>query len=208
MGNINKGIKSLIVDFGGVLVGLDRDRCIERFRSSGVDDVENLIKFYVQDDLFGKHEKGLIDDAQFRAGLRAATSGIQPSDEEIDAAWNAFLTDVPRCKLDALKDKRASGCKVFLLSNTNHIHWTYAVKHFFSDEGYSLDDCFDQVFLSYEMKMVKPDPSIFKAVLDTTGAEACETLFIDDSEANCRTAQSLGINIIHATPGVDWTKMI
>lgn len=208
MGSKDNSIKNLIVDFGGVLVGLDRNRCISRFKALGVEDIDGLINFYVQNDLFGRHEKGAIDDAQFRDGLRAATDTTNPSDDEIDEAWNAFLTDVPRHKLDALKRKRAEGFKVFLLSNTNNIHWTYSVRHFFSADGYHLDDCFDRVFLSYELKLVKPDPAIFKTVLDAAGIDASETLFIDDSEANCQAARFLGISTIHVTPDVDWTTMI
>lgn len=205
---MGSNIRNLIIDFGGVLVGLDRDRCIRRFEALGVKDVDRLIDFYLQNDLFGKHEKGLISDDEFRAGLKSISSGKCPGDDEIDAAWNAFLTGVPRHKLDVLKAKRAEGFKVFMLSNTNHIHWTYSLRHFFNEAGYGINDCFDRVFLSFEMKLVKPDPAIFKAVLEATGARAEETLFVDDSEANCNAAAGLGIGTIHATGENDWTTMI
>ena len=35
-----KGIKNLIVDFGGVLIDLDRQRCLENFKKLGLPDVE------------------------------------------------------------------------------------------------------------------------------------------------------------------------
>ena len=44
------------------------------------------------------------------------------------------------------------------------------------------------------MKMAKPEPEIFKAILDDAGIEPEETLFIDDSEINCKAAQNLGIS--------------
>ena len=43
------------------------------------------------------------------------------------------------------------------------------------------------------MKMAKPDEEIFRKVLDDAGLDPKETFFIDDSEANCMTARSLGI---------------
>ena len=41
---------------------------------------------------------------------------------------------------------------------------------------------FEHIYLSYEMKMAKPDADIFQKVLDETGILPNETLFIDDSE--------------------------
>ena len=38
-----KGIKNLIVDFGGVLIDLDRQRCLENFRELGLQDVEHTL---------------------------------------------------------------------------------------------------------------------------------------------------------------------
>ena len=41
-----KGIKNLIVDFGGVLIDLDRQRCLENFRKLGLPDVEHTPHFH------------------------------------------------------------------------------------------------------------------------------------------------------------------
>ena len=38
-----KGIKNLIFDFGGVLINLDRQRCIENFRKLGLEKVDELL---------------------------------------------------------------------------------------------------------------------------------------------------------------------
>ena len=41
-----KGIKNLIFDFGGVLINLDRQRCIENFRKLGLEKVDELLGMY------------------------------------------------------------------------------------------------------------------------------------------------------------------
>ena len=46
-----KGIKNLIVDFGGVLIDLDRQRCLENFRELGLPDVEHTLDLYHQQDM-------------------------------------------------------------------------------------------------------------------------------------------------------------
>lgn len=197
-----------IIDFGGVLVGLDRRRCIDSFSALGVGDVDKLIDYYYQGDLFGRHERGEIGDTEFRDALRAAAGADGISDDAIDAAWDSFLTGVPRHKLETLRALRQAGRRVWLLSNTNNIHWQYALTHYFNTPGLGIDDCFDGTFLSYVMKMAKPDPDIFREVIRATGAKPGTTLFVDDSEANCRSAASLGIHTLHAAPGCDWTSEI
>lgn len=55
-----KGIKNLIVDFGGVLIDLDRQRCLENFKKLGLPDVEHALDIYHQQDFFQHYEKGLF----------------------------------------------------------------------------------------------------------------------------------------------------
>ena len=59
----------------------------------------------------------------------------------------------------------------------------------------------------FEMKMAKPEPEIFKAIIEDAGIEPKETLFIDDSEMNCKTAQNLGISTYTAKVGEDWSHL-
>lgn len=88
------------------------------------------------------------------------------TDEQIDAAWNSFLVDIPRFKLDMLLKLREKYV-VYLLSNTNEIHWKWACEHAFPYRGFRVEDYFEKMYLSYEMKMVKPAEEIFRGYLKT-----------------------------------------
>ena len=57
------------------------------------------------------------------------------------------------------------------------------------------------------MKMATPDEEIFRIVLDDAGRDPKETFFIDDSEANCMTARSLGISTYVPKAGEDWSHL-
>lgn len=72
---------------------------------------------------------------------------------------------------------------------------------------FRVEDYFEHIFLSYEMKMAKPDEEIFRKVLDDAGLDPKETFFIDDSEANCMTARSLGISTYVPKAGEDWSHL-
>ena len=197
-----KGIKNLIVDFGGVLIDLDRQRCLENFRELGLPDVEHTLDLYHQQDFFQQYERGLISSADFRNVIREKI-GRDVADARIDAAWNSFLVSIPTYKLDLLLALRKDYV-VYLLSNTNEIHWEWSCEHAFPYKAFRVEDYFEHIFLSYEMKMAKPDEEIFRKVLDDAGLDPKETFFIDDSEANCLTARSLGISTYTPKAGEDW----
>lgn len=200
-----KGIKNLIVDFGGVLIDLDYQRCLDSFRKLGLPDVEHILDIYHQQDFFSNYEKGLISSADFRNVIREKIEK-EVTDARIDAAWNSFLVSIPTYKLDLLLELRKDYV-VYLLSNTNEIHWQWSCKHAFPYKTFRVEDYFEHVFLSYEMKMAKPDKEIFQKVLDDTGIMPEETFFIDDSKVNCLTAQSLGISTYTPKANEDWSHL-
>lgn len=197
-----KGIKNLLVDFGGVLINLNCQRCIDNFKQLGLNDADQLLSVFHQQGVFMQQEKGLITSAEFRDSIREKI-GKEVTDQQIDAAWNSFLMDIPTYKLDLLLRLREKYV-VYLLSNTNDIHWRWSCKHAFPYRGFRAEDYFEKIYLSYEMKMMKPDAEIFEAVLSDAGIAAKQTFFIDDSEANCQTARALGISTYTPTAGEDW----
>lgn len=202
---IQKEIKNLIFDFGGVLIDLDRGRCVERFAQLGLERVEEMLGLYYQQDFFQQYEKGLISSAAFRDEIRAKSS--RPlTDAEIDDAWNSFLVSIPSYKLDMLLELRRH-YRVCLLSNTNEIHWLWSCANAFRCKDYGVDDYFERIYLSYEMRLAKPDAEIFRRVLADAGMRAEETLFIDDSAENCQSAASLGLSTYTPKPHEDWRPL-
>ena len=199
-----EGIKNLIIDFGGVIINLTRNRCIEAFESLGVKDIrEQIVNNYQHKDLFMQVEIGSITSVGFRDGIRRL-SGQALTDEQIDAAWIAMLDDVPDYKLNLLLDLRKH-YNTMLLSNTNEIHWEWSERTCFSYKGHHVSDFFNRIYLSYKLHMLKPNADIFEYVLQDAGIKPEETLFIDDATPNCRTAESLGLHTYTPEPREDWS---
>ena len=136
------------------------------------------------------YEKGTIDTEEFRAYVREGIKG-NVSNEEIDEAMAAFLPEIPIEKLNAILEYKKS-YRVFLLSNTNPVA-IETVKPMFAGGGCPMEDYFEKMYLSYEMKLAKPDIRIFEAVLENSSLVPEETLFVDDSPVNLEAAQKLGI---------------
>lgn len=56
---------------------------------------------------------------------------------------------------------------------------------------------FRDVVVSGEERLLKPDPAIYRVLLDRNGLEAARCLFIDDSEKNVRGAEAVGMRAHH-----------
>jgi putative hydrolase of the HAD superfamily len=200
-----KDIKNLVFDFGGVLVDLDRQRCIEQFQQIGLENVHQLVSDSFKEGFFQKYELGLISTAEFRNHIRSLSSK-SVTDADIDAAWCSFLCSIPAHKLSLLLSLREK-YMVYLLSNTNDLHWQWSVEHLFPYKGFDVNSYFEKIYLSFEMHLAKPDINIFKTMTNDAGIEPDETLFIDDSIDNCLTAESFGIHSFVAKNDDDWTRL-
>jgi putative hydrolase of the HAD superfamily len=55
---------------------------------------------------------------------------------------------------------------------------------------------FDLLVWSYQLRMAKPDPAIYRHVLKELGTRPEETLFLDDKLINIEAAQALGMQAI------------
>ena len=63
----------------------------------------------------------------------------------------------------------------------------------------------DRLYFSCECKIMKPDPAIFRLMLERENLSASECVFIDDGPANVATAEALGFTTLCPVGNADWT---
>ena len=202
---MDKNIKNIVFDLGGVLVDLDFKSAINGLQKAGFANVKEQLQAFDREGIFLKFELGEMTAEEFRSAIRE-NSTVTLTDEEVDALWNLMLLEIPREKLELILDLRGK-YMVYLLSNTNSIHWDYVCKNAFNYRGFRVSDYFEKTFLSFEMHLAKPDKAIFEKMLEDANLLAEETLFIDDSEANCKAAAEVGIHAHHYHIGDDLSKI-
>lgn len=190
--------KNIIFDLGGVILNIDYNLTIEAFKKLGIEDFKNVYSKAQQGSLFDDFETGKSSPAEFIEGLLSFTNkSISP--DKIIAAWNAMLLDLPEERIDLLATLRKKH-RIFLLSNTNIIHYQAYSAYLQSAFGMSdFHSIFEKQYLSFEIGMRKPDREIFELVIRENNLAPAETLFIDDSIQHVEGAKLAGINAIHLT---------
>ena len=197
-------IKTIVFDLGGVIFSQNYEKAVSHFEEIGVSDARRLLDPFAQAGFFGDLESGRITADEYRREL-SKLAGRELTDEDCKYAWTGYVDHLPRRNLEALRRLRREGYRLVLLSNTNPFMMMWAMSPEFDGEGHSLRDYFDACYLSYECRLMKPDPAIFQLMLDREGIRPETAIFIDDSERNVETARGLGIQTICPKDNADWT---
>ncbi|MEI6823561.1 MAG: HAD family phosphatase [Bacteroidota bacterium] len=189
---LNKKIKNIIFDFGGVILNIDYQASINAFKELGIKNFEILFSQASQFNIFDKLETGKLNPHDFRDEIRNI-SGLKLTDEAIDKAWNKMLLDIPIERIELLV-KLKSEYNIYLLSNTNAIHYDIYINEIYKAGYKSFDEIFNKAYFSHNVGMRKPHKDIYEYVLNEEKLIPEETLFIDDSLQNLQPAIDLGIN--------------
>lgn len=186
-------LKSIIFDFGNVLIPAVESRTHEAFEA-----LRAYPEFAEQGKLFRKYETGKMDTNEFLEAIRPFffRKHFKP---DLKKAWNAMLGPLPEENVRLLK-KLKRNYKLFLLSNTNDMHISCIQEQNGRFLYNQFMKQFDAVYYSHEIGMRKPDREIFDHVLKENDLQAEESLFIDDKKENIDTADEMGLKTWHLDP--------
>ena len=198
-------IKAVIFDMGGVLIDLDPPACIKAFKDIlGFDRITELLDPFHQKGIYGELEGGTLTADDFRAAVLAESRpGSRP--EDVDRCMDAMISGMEPYKADLLR-KLSRQYPLYLLSNNNEIARIRYHK-LLEDLGVDWRTVFREEFCSYQMKMLKPSPEIFREAIRRIDLPPEEILFIDDSKTNMEAARAVGINAVLVPQGEDLRKV-
>ena len=182
-------IKNIILDFGDVLINLDKPATAKAMVQHGFREVTPNLESLFQD-----YEKGLITSTNF---LDEVSEHFPNANRDyLTQAWNSILLDFPEERLQFIEQLAAENqYKMILLSNTNDLHMERVREQMGAERFNSFKNAFDVFYLSYEMGMRKPDAEIFDFVLQENQLTAEETFFVDDVKENTDSAANIGIKV-------------
>ncbi len=92
---------------------------------------------------------------------------------------------------------REAGVPTYCITNFSGPKFVLAQKRFPFLAG------FDGIIVSGDERLLKPDPAIYRLLLDRYRLEAEDCIFIDDSPANVDGARGVGMHAIHYAEPLD-----
>ena len=200
-----KKIDNIIFDLGNVILNIDYQSTINAFEKIGIKNAKILYSKSSQTKIFDQLETGKITQEDFILEIQKIIP--QASKSEVINAWNAIIKDLPKSRVDILKNLKDK-FSIFLLSNTNTIHIDYILKKIGKNKYDEFYNLFDKVYYSHEVKLRKPDPNIFKLVINENNLKIKNTLFIDDSIQHINSAKKLGLQTYHLNNSIESLETI
>lgn len=183
-------IKAIIFDFGGVLIGWDPRNLYSRYFPGQPQAMEDFLKEINFMEWNAQQDRG-------RSFTEAVAIHMEqfPHRAHLISAyhenWKESLTGAIDGTVEILRTLKKKGYPLYGLSN-----WaseTFAVVR----HEYEFLGLFEDIVISGDVKLIKPEPEIFELCLQRIGRPASQCLLIDDSDANIRVAQKMGFDTVH-----------
>jgi 2-haloacid dehalogenase len=110
-----------------------------------------------------------------------------------DLRWPETLTHVIEGSVAVLEDLKAQGSPLYAITNWNQDKFRE------TRQRYPFLGHFRDIVVSGDERLIKPDPAIYRMLIERNGLRASDCLFIDDSVKNVRGAQAVGMQAHHFT---------
>lgn len=184
----------LVFDYGGIIVNMDWKLLRVALAEAGISRLKMFFYRKKIKSLMNRYIDGIEPEEKvMREMLDMCRPGT--SVEQVNNLISTLCGNIPASRLELLTKLRKR-YKVYLLSNINDYLWNECVKKM-NSLGYAVDDCFDEVFLSYKMGVAKPNPEIYNKMRLATGLVPENTIYFDDNQANYAAGRDLHYQSIH-----------
>lgn len=182
-------IKAVVFDFGNVIAKVDADIFLERIKgltSKSKSEISDFI--YGSSDLIKRSETGLISTVEFCEEIMEFCD-LNVSEEEFICLFTKDKLTVIEGMFDLIRSLKKN-YKLAVLSNTKDIDYSNGLGIFPEKE------LFDEIVLSHEIKVMKPDKKIYLETIKRLDVLPKESIYIDDIFDYVEAARNLEMKAI------------
>ncbi len=183
--SIPQGIKNVVFDFGGVLIDWN-PRYLYRKVFASEEEMEWFLANVCTSEWNARQDAG----RPFAEGIAEAKVQYPQYSAQIEMFWSRWMEMVGgeiKENTDWLRRLKAEGYGIYGLTNWSAETLPQAM------ERYNFFQLFDGIVVSGEEHLIKPDPSIYRVLLDRYSLNSAECLFIDDNPQNVEAAKRIGM---------------
>lgn len=189
-------IRTIISDMGRVVLWFDNNIFLRKIADQAGLAFEKVKEAaHANMGLIRQFDGGDLTPAEFK-GIVCRAVGKEIANGVFWDAYNDIFSPNPPV-VEILRRAKSAGYGLVLLSNTDPERFGFVAKKF--PEVMFFDD----YALSYELRLLKPDPAIYLEAARRAGSGPGECVFIDDMEENVRGAEAAGLKGIHYEPETD-----
>ena len=174
-------MKNIVFDLGGVLFARDKHKCSPEFI-----DFFRFIRTDPMPDFWVEYDRGTLTLDQVVDAL-CALHGCTPEVAQAYLREAIDRQEPVRATERLVGELKRAGYRLYVLSNMSREFIDFLRRA----DVYAL---FDGEVVSCEEGTVKPEPRIYRILLDRYGLDPAQTLFIDDRAANIAAAREAGID--------------
>ncbi len=181
-------IRNVIFDVGGVLLQWDPPAFIAKLHPDAATQARIRREIFEHPD-WHEFDRGTLD-VDGAAALFGQRAGLEPQQvRTLLQTANESLSPIPGT-VQLVEDLSAAGVHLFLLSNMPVSTYEFLTRRhkFFGH--------FKRLVISGAIRMIKPEPAIYKHLVETTGVVPSESVFIDDLTKNVIAARECGLHAI------------
>lgn len=181
-------IRNIVFDIGNVIVDFQpatyfKDHFSDEKR------LENVCNAIFHSPEWVSADEGTLDYASIRDIFHEMYPDMIDDIDYVMDHWMNMMT-LKKETLDFASKLKEDGFGIYLLSNISYDSLACL------EEKYHFCDMFDGAVFSYEERLVKPDPEIYRQLLMKYSLRSDECIYIDDMEVNVLQASALGMNAI------------
>lgn len=182
-------VKAIVFDLGGVVIEFDFSNFYNKIIiQSPLNKPQTpiMLEFFRQSDMY---HQGNMSDKEFYQLACDLLQVCMVDQSDFFEAFNSIISGYNPDVAAIIKNIREiNRYKLIALSNVNSSHWNYIL-----EKKWDFMDWFDELILSHETHMIKPNPKVFEYTIKKAGCKPEQMIFIDDGLMNIRSAKEYGI---------------
>lgn len=192
--------RNIIFDLGNVLITFDPLDFLTHLLNDG-EKARLCHSLIIQSPEWRELDRGQISVEQAKSIFIKRQPALREAVELFFQHWLSMFQPIPET-VSLVDELRMEGYRLYVLSNI--------IRESYEDlrERLTFWDRFEGIVVSYALKTAKPEPAIYRYLLDHYRLRPEECLFIDDMEANVAGARAVGIPAARFDSAGDLRKML
>ena len=173
-------IKNILFDMGNVLIYFDRNLFMDRLGLEEADKKLLTRELFLSLEWVRMDRGSLVEPQAVESICRRLPERLHDAAEKLVSHWDEPLIPVPGM-YELIRELKSAGYGIYLLSNASlrqHEYWPRIEASQF----------FDGTLISADEGLMKPQPEIYRLILERFGLKAEESFFIDDLPSNIEGA--------------------